>query len=130
LGSNYHLFKEGVEPKWEDPVNRGGGKWVVVLPKGSRHTKLDDMWLWTVLACIGENFIREEEICGAVVSVRKNQDKISIWTRDTEEDATLDVGRRLKQVLELPDKVKIGYQTHQDAQRSRGYSKQRNQYEV
>jgi translation initiation factor 4E len=23
---NYHLFREGIEPKWEDKANEGGGK--------------------------------------------------------------------------------------------------------
>jgi hypothetical protein len=30
---------------------------------------------------IGEQFDEGDEICGAVVSVRAKQDKISIWTR-------------------------------------------------
>jgi len=30
-GSNYHLFKDGVEPKWEDPQNVRGGKWLLQM---------------------------------------------------------------------------------------------------
>lgn len=26
-GSNYHLFKVGIEPMWEHPANMNGGKW-------------------------------------------------------------------------------------------------------
>ena len=26
-GANYHFFKEGVKPTWEDAVNAQGGKW-------------------------------------------------------------------------------------------------------
>ena len=25
--SDYHLFKKGVRPEWEDPQNKHGGKW-------------------------------------------------------------------------------------------------------
>jgi translation initiation factor 4E len=82
-GSNYHLFKDGVEPKWEDPANSKGGKWVVSISRSFRQTKLDNMWLWTILACIGEGFDGpEDSVCGVVVSIRKNQeDKISLWIK-------------------------------------------------
>ena len=77
--SNYHLFKEGVEPKWEHPENANGGKWLVTV-KGNKD-QLDKMWLWAVLACIGENFEEEGEICGLVVSIRKAGDRIALWTK-------------------------------------------------
>jgi len=32
-GSNYHMFRTGIEPKWEDPVNARGGKWVATVSK-------------------------------------------------------------------------------------------------
>ena len=28
IGSDYHLFKEGIKPMWEDEANRGGGRWL------------------------------------------------------------------------------------------------------
>lgn len=45
-GTDFHLFKEGIEPKWEDPQCESGGKWTVLVPKGpvSKAT-LDMMWL-------------------------------------------------------------------------------------
>jgi translation initiation factor 4E len=47
-GSNYHVFKEGVEPKWEDEQNAKGGKWLITLPPKARVKQLDQMWLWAV----------------------------------------------------------------------------------
>ena len=47
-GSNYHLFKKGVRPEWEDAQNAKGGKWVLQIPRSKRDT-LDDWWLFTVL---------------------------------------------------------------------------------
>jgi translation initiation factor 4E len=32
--SDYHLFKEGISPLWEDEANEKGGKWMVRLRKG------------------------------------------------------------------------------------------------
>lgn len=31
---DFHLFKEGIKPVWEDPANRNGGKWILRLKKG------------------------------------------------------------------------------------------------
>jgi translation initiation factor 4E len=76
--SNYHLFKDPIEPKWEHAENSNGGKWIVPI-KGKEL--LDKLWLWAILACIGETFTDENEICGVVVSLRKGQDRISLWTK-------------------------------------------------
>jgi len=32
-GCNYHLFKYGIRPEWEDTANIGGGKWVLEIPR-------------------------------------------------------------------------------------------------
>jgi len=115
-GSNYHIFKEHVEPKWEDPMNSKGGKWTVNVPNKSRAASLDQMWLWTVLACIGETVRSPDDVCGMVVSVRKAGDRVQIWTKDaTNEGACRDIGRSLKETLELPENVIIGYQSHADS---------------
>jgi len=115
-GSNYHIFKEHIEPKWEDPANAKGGKWTVSIPPKNRASNLDQMWLWTILACIGETVLSPDDVCGLVVSVRKAGDRVQIWTRDANnEGACRDIGRSLKETLELPDNVVIGYQSHADS---------------
>ncbi|XP_045569523.1 eukaryotic translation initiation factor 4E type 2, partial [Salmo salar] len=32
--SDFHLFKEGIKPMWEDEANKNGGKWIIRLRKG------------------------------------------------------------------------------------------------
>jgi translation initiation factor 4E len=66
-GSNYHLFKSGIEPMWEHPANMSGGKWTYSIPKKDGKKLIDDMWLYTVLAMIGENFEAGDQLCGAVI---------------------------------------------------------------
>lgn len=46
-GANYHLFKQGVKPAWEDSENKNGGKWVLHLTQAQSST-INDMWLYTV----------------------------------------------------------------------------------
>lgn len=118
-GSNYHLFKYGIEPKWEDPANTRGGQWVVTLPSKQRRDRLDQLWLFAILACIGEAFgDDEDEVCGCVVSIRKSQDRIALWTRTaSKEDAAVNIGRQFKRSLELPDNSSLAYQFHSDNMR-------------
>jgi len=130
LNSNYHLFKEHTEPKWEHADNVRGGKWIAVCKSGNRD-QLDKMWLWTVLACIGENFEDENEICGCVVSIRKGQDRLALWTRTAHNDTVQRrIGAQLKKVLELPDNVSIGYQVHSDSMKRNSSFNNRPRYEL
>lgn len=81
LVSDYHLFKEGIRPIWEDGDNKRGGKWIVRLKKGVA----DRYWEELLLALIGDQFAEaSEEVCGAVLSVRNGEDILSIWTRNSE----------------------------------------------
>jgi translation initiation factor 4E len=132
-GSDYHLFKESIEPKWEDPANLKGGKWIVNIPNKNGRENLDKLWLWLVLACIGESFNDNEnnEVCGCVVSVRKAQDRIALWTRNSaNRDVALTIGRQFKAILEIPDSTVLGYQQHQDSQRNNSSYNNRAKYEV
>lgn len=45
VSADFHLFKAGVEPKWEDPECANGGKWTAI---SSKKAGLDTMWLQTV----------------------------------------------------------------------------------
>jgi len=132
LGANYHLFKEGIEPKWEDPTNEKGGKWLVVLPGKSRSTGLlDKLWLWALLSCIGEAYDDESEVCGCVISLRKAGDKLALWTKTaTFAEAQKRIGRQLKHALELPDDGVIGYQSHEDCMKRNSSFQNKNKYEV
>ena len=45
-GTDLQLFKEGIEPKWEDPKCENGGKWTVQIPKAPNgKATLDAYWL-------------------------------------------------------------------------------------
>lgn len=87
--TDYLLFHSGVlRPVWEDPFNLSGGKWIIRLKKGVS----DRLWEDLVLAVLGEQFDDlqppgDEEkdewpgICGCTISVRPNEDIISVWNR-------------------------------------------------
>nr|CAG4652098.1 EOG090X0BMA [Triops cancriformis] len=110
--SDFHLFKEGIKPMWEDDANRCGGKWIVRLRKGLASR----CWENLILAMLGEQFMVGDEICGAVVSVRFSEDIISIWNRSANDQVT--TGRirdTLRRVLNLPPNTIMEYKTHTDS---------------
>ncbi|XP_039341341.1 eukaryotic translation initiation factor 4E type 1B isoform X1 [Mauremys reevesii] len=115
-GCDYSLFKDGIEPMWEDNRNKRGGRWLITLAKQQRHTELDRFWLETLLCLIGETFgPYSEDVCGAVINIRAKGDKIAVWTREAENrDGVTHIGRVYKERLGLSHKVVIGYQAHAD----------------
>ncbi|KAI9502992.1 eukaryotic translation initiation factor 4E [Coemansia spiralis] len=98
-GSNYHMFREGVRPEWEDPANANGGRWGYQFQR-SIGEKVNEHWLHTLLACIGETFESSEDVCGAVFSNRKNCFRVAVWTRNAgDRESCENIGRHLKAVL-------------------------------
>jgi translation initiation factor 4E len=119
LGSDLHLFREGIEPKWEDASCEHGGKWTITLNK-SNQSVLDHNWLHVVLSCIGEHYDDGDEICGVVVNVRPKQNRISIWTKTAaNEAAQVAIGRQLKEICGIGENTRIGYLPHADAKNER-----------
>ncbi|XP_056151226.1 eukaryotic translation initiation factor 4eb [Lampris incognitus] len=115
-GCDYSLFKDGIEPMWEDERNKRGGRWLITLNKQQRRLDLDRFWLETLLCLVGEAFDDySDEVCGAVVNIRTKGDKIAVWTSDYENrDAVTHIGRVYKERLGIPLKMTIGYQSHAD----------------
>ena len=114
VGSSYNLFKEGIEPKWEDPANTNGGQWRVGTPP-SRKNLLDQYWLDTILTTIGEGFMPDEsdDIAGIVINIRKSGDRISIWTKSALDSALQQrIGRSWKKAA--ISKMRIEYITFKD----------------
>ncbi|KAF8626523.1 hypothetical protein AX15_004828 [Amanita polypyramis BW_CC] len=127
--ANYYLFKEGIIPAWEDEANKNGGKWSIQLPKDKNRGNIDKMWLYTMLAAIGETFdpspssgdsdnpVAQSLITGVIVSTRPQFYRLSIWTRNAPagsgDEAALrqrieSVGRHFKtNVLGYPDSQKL-----------------------
>lgn len=111
-GSNYHLFRKGIRPMWEDTANSNGGRWGYQFSRNIGG-KVDEHWLHTLLACVGEAFEHSNEVCGAVFSNRKGCFRIAIWTRTaTNKEACEEIGQHLKKVLGVDSKLE--YLAHSD----------------
>ena len=84
------------------------------MPKGDKKA-LDTFWLNTLLALIGEQFKEGGDICGVVVSVRKSQDRVCLWTKNAANEAVqMSIGQTFKETLELSPNAHLGFTTFHD----------------
>ncbi|CCM02558.1 uncharacterized protein FIBRA_04661 [Fibroporia radiculosa] len=141
--TDYLLFHSGIRrPVWEDPLNLPGGKWIIRLRKGIA----DRLWEDLVLAIVGDQFAhctspddeasdsptgargKEDnssangdgdewpEICGCTISVRQNEDIISIWNRrDSDVLVKERVKETIRRVLNLPAATVMEYKSNNDS---------------
>ncbi|KAF1745834.1 hypothetical protein GCK72_022281 [Caenorhabditis remanei] len=104
----------GIKPVWEDPANCKGGKWIIRLKKGLSAR----IWENLLMAIVGEQFLIGDELCGAVCSIRNQEDIISLWNRNADETpVTNRIRDTLRSVLELPQNTVLEYKRHDDCLR-------------
>lgn len=72
---NIFCFINGVEPMWEDPVNKDGGRFFVTV---NNNQHLDELFEWLLCAFVGGNFV-EDGVVGIAVSKRFRGDRIELW---------------------------------------------------
>lgn len=132
VNSDYHIFREGVRPMWEDPSNIHGGKWMCRLSKPIT----DRIWEHAILALVGgvlfpptsppstitndsnepldENIVIDhEEVCGIVLSIRTTEDILSVWNKSAlDEHKKLWIKNALLKTLSLPSNTLLEYKEH------------------
>jgi translation initiation factor 4E len=101
---DFSVFKKDVSPAWEDETCRQGGRWIAKLDK-KKAQECDDLWLNVVLSMVGEETFsptlngKGQNVCGAVISLRKTASKLAVWTTKREEAEVLPVGLTFQQML-------------------------------
>ncbi|XP_049850492.1 eukaryotic translation initiation factor 4E type 2-like [Schistocerca gregaria] len=112
IACDYHLFKTGIKPMWEDETNRKGGKFAFRVSKKRRLSS--KYWEDLLLALVGDQFGEDgQDICGIVVSIRNTDDVFSVWTKNAaniEQRGRL--AERIKQLLGLPPNLSLDYKSH------------------
>nr|1RF8_A Chain A, Eukaryotic translation initiation factor 4E [Saccharomyces cerevisiae] len=111
LKSDYHVFRNDVRPEWEDEANAKGGKWSFQLC--GKGADIDELWLCTLLAVIGETIDEDDsQINGVVLSIRKGGNKFALWTKCEDKEPLLRIGGKFKQVLKLTDDGHLEFFPH------------------
>ncbi|KAI8335661.1 translation initiation factor eIF 4e-like domain-containing protein [Choanephora cucurbitarum] len=111
--SNYHLFKQGVRPEWEDESNAKGGKFGIQFPKNKAGDAINEYWMYLLLAVIGEQFATDDEVCGAVISVRKSFYRIALWIKTSDDEEKINkISQQLRDTLSLAEEIPIEFTPH------------------
>eukprot|EP01062_Namystynia_karyoxenos_P060612 TRINITY_DN5228_c0_g1_i2.p1 TRINITY_DN5228_c0_g1~~TRINITY_DN5228_c0_g1_i2.p1 ORF type:complete len:673 (+),score=231.41 TRINITY_DN5228_c0_g1_i2:85-2019(+) len=131
---NLRIFRTGVKPLWEDPMNANGGKWVV---RNVAPTRRSDMW-----GSLARGLIRDElvdcstnTVSGVVLSKRDGGDSLQVWVdggctaASTGAAAALSAQRSGLPTMDVLLGARLApwigsaafvFQTHRELQRSRG----------
>lgn len=89
------------------------------MPKGlaSRY------WEEIMLALIGGQFgtmVNENEICGAVLSLRYNEDILGIWNRNSNASSDIEkIRSAIQRILQLPPNAHMEYKPHETSLQDR-----------
>merc|ERR550539_790130 len=118
-GSDFHLFKGGIEPEWESEGNVGGGTWTYRM-----HVKdtngIDQAWFQLVLLLVGNTFLHVKHVTGVVVSIRKSNARLSVWTSKLNPDdpseraSIMGIGNQIREKVDAKQKS-LTFITHDDA---------------
>ena len=134
IGSNYHMFKAGIQPEWEDEQNKKGGKWTIAIPRRANDPaaakQADEAWLFTLLALIGEQFGADsDEICGVVIGPRAKETRLALWTRNGDDEAAVKrIGQFFKQ--NIRHEAMISYQLHDESIKKQSSHRNQAVYQV
>jgi len=77
-----HLFREGIEPKWEDPANIHGGCWQMsVAANTAFRESIDDRFRQLCSWAVGEPRCHGNSVTGVGFKVRDKY-TVQVWTRE------------------------------------------------
>jgi len=110
------LFKEGVEPMWEDPQNISGGKWILKIKKDTVDQRLfEKLMVW--LAAVP---FQTMEVNGIVVSVRGYQTILSLWTKTCpERDEKIEQEKEIRSMLGLKTAIIVAFKGNEESMKDR-----------
>jgi hypothetical protein len=81
----FSMFRGGLKPTWEDPVNAAGG--VLSCRCHLPAADLDEMWEMLVMACVGglmdgPGIVGVRAVDNSVKGGRETQSKVELWYRE------------------------------------------------
>lgn len=116
INSNYHLFKNGIKPMWEDPANSKGGSWTMLFGRQSNPEFINKCWTSLQCAAVGEMLDPDDDICGVVLNRRGRGDRMSVWVREVKDkQRNEEIRKCLDDLLNLTsERVTVEFTLHED----------------
>lgn len=106
------VFKDPIKPMWEDPGNKGGGRWVIRCEDKEQAVEYFER---LALSLIGGYFECHEQLCGVVMGTKPKLYTLSLWNRKVDRELFVAVDYELRDLLHLPDHIAVEYKDHSGA---------------
>ena len=107
-GADVYFFKEGVKPMWEDPANKGGGKFFLHIKK-SFATKL---WENLLFSLVSEEIPEMKLVNGIILKIHRLEVVFYIWTREIPVPTQEVLKTWVKNTVGLSPKIKLEFKKH------------------
>jgi hypothetical protein len=115
--TNLSFMKKDIAPVWESDENNNGGKWCINLKDDK--DRINEIWLHILLGLVGETIDPVmDEIVGMIIHLRRNGDRLDVWTRGTKKEIQMKIGRCLKSITKCTD---ITFTAHKDALKNQSH---------
>uniref|UniRef100_A0A0N5AMR8 EIF-4F 25 kDa subunit n=1 Tax=Syphacia muris TaxID=451379 RepID=A0A0N5AMR8_9BILA len=113
-GMAYYCFKTSIRPNWDDENNINGGRWAINVSNQEVTTHF--YWLALLLALMLGRFGKlQDNICGAVLRVKRKKCKVSLWIRKITDEMLSQIGEIMRRELSIFSDRKLYYEKHENA---------------
>ena len=94
---------------------------MVSFPKSQRQEMLDTRWMEVLVMLMGDHVgqMGSMLITGAEVCVRKKGDRLEMWVANMNMKGIVDVGRLMRDKLQLDPRVNIQFSIHKEESQSK-----------
>lgn len=104
----FFLFKAGIRPLWEDPVNKGGGRFVLHIKRIFANKTWEDIIIAFIITTM-----EHDHLNGVVINVRSWEVLLSIWMKPLASEELKEKYRNwIRKSLSMSDNIKIEYKEH------------------
>ncbi|KAF4704882.1 hypothetical protein FOZ62_003895, partial [Perkinsus olseni] len=112
--STISVFKNGIQPAWEDESNQEGGRWVV---KGLCRSDSKEYYSTCVLALLGNLFTAPQKMNGIVLAVRPRGNTIALWNSIVDPELFEVIDWELRSIApeDMQETVEVEYRDHRGA---------------
>ena len=107
-GADIYFFKTGVKPMWEDPANKGGGKFFLHIKK-SFATKL---WENLLFSLVSEEIPEMKMVNGIILKMHRLEVVFYIWTTQIDVPTQEVIKNWVKSTVGLSPKIKLEFKKH------------------
>ncbi len=110
---NWSLFRDNIQPEWEDDRNKRGGKWNMDF--GVDMAMTDMIWKYLLLGVVGETIDHTNEINGITLHLRPGGIRCALWTVGSSMDKQKVIGAKIREIARVPDCVSLDFKLQSEA---------------